>query len=223
VGDIQRLIAFDLDGTLVDSRRDLADSANDLILELGGQPLEEMAIGRMVGEGAGLLVRRALTASGLDEPGDAVERFLGYYDRRLLNHTKPYPGILEAVAAARTHARVVVLTNKPRAASERILEGLGIRELFAEVVGGDGPLPRKPDPAALQVLMDRAGADAAHTLMVGDSAIDHRTALNAEARCCLVSFGFGFVNFQKSELTGREWIAEDAAALTRIVGEFARS
>jgi phosphoglycolate phosphatase len=221
VGNLQRLIAFDLDGTLVDSRRDLADSANDLVTQLGGSPLPEDDIARMVGEGAALLVRRALTAAAVDEPPDAVARFLAFYERRLLNHTRPYPGIVDAVREAREHARVVVLTNKPTRPSERILDGLGMLDLFDDVVGGDGPLPRKPDPAALLALMDTAGADIGTTLMVGDSPIDYQTAVNAHVPYCLVSFGFGFVNFRPEHALAIEWVAADAAALAGRIRSFA--
>jgi phosphoglycolate phosphatase len=221
VGDIHRLIAFDLDGTLIDSRRDLADSANDLVLELGGRPLPEADIVRMVGEGAALLVRRALAAAGLDEPEDAVARFLEFYDRRLLNHTRAYPGIAELVRDARAFARLVVLTNKPRQPSERILDGLGLRDLFDDVVGGDGPLPRKPDPAALQALMDAAGADQTRTLMIGDSPIDYRTAVAAQVQYCIVSFGFGFQNFTSEQPLDREWVADDVSRLAERIRVFA--
>ncbi|HTM02218.1 MAG TPA: HAD-IA family hydrolase [Vicinamibacterales bacterium] len=220
MGDVHRLIAFDLDGTLIDSRRDLADSANDLIRELGGEPLSEEAIGRMVGDGARLLVRRALTAAGLEETDTALTRFLAFYDERLLNHTRLYDGAEDVVRMAREQARVVVLTNKPKAPSERILAGLGVRGLFADVVGGDGPLPRKPDPASLLALMQAAGTEARTTLMVGDSAIDHRTALNAGVRPCLVSYGFGFATFAREQLTGGEWIAGDIAALKTYIADF---
>lgn len=221
MGNLHRLIAFDLDGTLIDSRRDLADSANDLIIELGGSPLPQATITRMVGEGAAMLVRRALAEAHVDEPSDSVARFLRFYDERLLNHTLPYAGIEDAVRVAHEHARVVVLTNKPRTPSEKILQGLGLRSLFDEVVGGDGPLPRKPDPAALLALMDQSGADESTTLMVGDSPIDYQTATNAGVRCCLVSFGFGFVNFTSVPAIGPEWIASDSAALVDVIRRFA--
>jgi phosphoglycolate phosphatase len=220
VGDLHRLIAFDLDGTLIDSGRDLADSINDLIVDLGGAPLAEEAVVTMIGEGARLLVSRALAAAGMPEPVDALPRFLTFYDKRLLNHTRLYDGVETAVRFAREHARVVVLTNKPKAPSDVILEGLGVRALFGDVVGGDSPLPRKPDPAALRGLMEAAGADAQTTLMVGDSAIDHQTAINAGVRCCLASFGFGFATVRRERLTGQEWIAEDGAALERCIREF---
>lgn len=224
MGHVRRLIAFDLDGTLIDSRRDLAQSANQLISELGGVPLPEDAIGRMVGEGAARLVHRALAAAGIgDAPGAlsaALSRFLEIYDGCLLNHTRAYDGVADAVRAARRHARVAVLTNKPAAASERILAGLELRGLFDEVVGGDGPLPRKPDPAALLALMERAGATAANTLLVGDSTIDHQTALRASSRCCLAAYGFGYETFPAGQLTGEEWIAADPTQLQGIIERF---
>jgi phosphoglycolate phosphatase len=214
VGHIQRLIAIDLDGTLIDSRRDLADSANELIAELGGAPLSEDAIAGMVGEGARVLVSRALTAAGLaDDPG-ALPRFLEFYDRRLLNHTYLYDGVLDAVKDARTRARVAVLTNKPIDPTEKILRGLGIRELFDDVIGGDGPFPRKPEPASLQALIAQAGATPADSLLVGDSPVDLETARRASVRCCIVSYGFGF---RRDRVEGAEWIVDDASSLSRVL------
>lgn len=221
MGHVHRLIAFDLDGTLIDSRRDLADSANDLILELGGSPLPEEAIGRMVGEGATVLVQRALAAAGLPHPADAVTRFLAIYDTRLLNHTRPYDGVVDAVRVARRHARVVLLTNKPGRPSEAILAGLGLRDLFEVVIGGDSAYARKPDPQALFALMGEAGASPDTTLMVGDSPIDHETALRAGVRCCLCAFGYGFLNFPRERLTGSELIAESPSDLARCIEVFA--
>jgi phosphoglycolate phosphatase len=222
MGDLQRrLIAFDLDGTLIDSRRDLADSVNELLVGLGASPLDEEAIGRMVGEGATLLVRRALAAAGLDEPAGTVERFLEIYDTRLLNHTRPYEGIPEAVRRAREYGRVVVLTNKPGGATERILHALDLRELFEAVVAGDGSYPKKPDPAALLALAADAGASPGATLMIGDSAIDHETARRAGTGCCLAAYGFGFLSFPRERLTGREWIARSPADLPALFARFA--
>jgi phosphoglycolate phosphatase len=220
VGDIRRLIAFDLDGTLIDSRRDLADSANQLIEELGGRPLSIDTIGRMVGEGARVLARRALTAAGLGDPPGTLERFMQIYDARLLNHTVAYDGMLDVVQYARRQARLAVLTNKPIAPSEQILVALGMRDLFDEVVGGDGPLPRKPDPAGLQALMERAGASPQTTLMIGDSAIDHETARRAEARCCLTAYGFGYMTCPPERLVGNEWIVTSPGELRAVIDSF---
>jgi phosphoglycolate phosphatase len=220
MGDLHRLIAFDLDGTLIDSRRDLAESANQVITELGGTPLSEDTIGRMVGEGAAVLVRRAVAAAGLGERPDALPRFLEIYDGRLTRHTRAYEGIEDAVQAARRIARVIVLTNKPAGPSERILDALDLLGLFDEVIGGDGPFPRKPDPASLFAAMQRAEATAARTLLIGDSAIDHETAMRASIRCCLATYGFGFVMFPRERLTGEEWIAAVPGDLPAIFDRF---
>jgi phosphoglycolate phosphatase len=217
------LIAFDLDGTLIDSRRDLADSANQLIEELGGARLSEEAIGRMVGEGASVLVRRALHASGLGDVPGALARFLAIYDGRLLNHTRPYEGIEDAVRVARAHARVAILTNKPVAPTLRLLQAFAMWDLFDDVVGGDNALGRKPDPAALQALMRAAGAAPDHTMMVGDSEIDHETALRAGVRTCLVTFGFGFSNFARERLVGTEQMAHTPSQLTEEIARFCGS
>jgi phosphoglycolate phosphatase len=220
MGDLRRLIAFDLDGTLIDSRRDLAESANQVITERGGTPLPEDTIGRMVGEGAAVLIRRALAAAGLGEAPGALPRFLEIYDGRLTKHTRAYEGIEDAVQAARRIARVIVLTNKPAGPSERVLGSLGLLPLFDEVIGGDGPLPRKPDPASLVAAMERAGATAAQTLLIGDSAIDHETAVRASSRCCLATYGFGYVMFPRERLTGKEWMAAAPGDLPAIFDRF---
>jgi phosphoglycolate phosphatase len=219
VGHIQRLIAFDLDGTLIDSRRDLADSANQLIAELGGASLPEEAVGRMVGDGARVLVERALTAAGLTDPGHALARFLEIYDTRLLNHTRPYPGVETAIEAARRGARVTMLTNKPLHHTSRIVDALGWTPLFHEVVGGDNPLGRKPEPHALLAMMSAAGVTAAEAMLVGDSKVDLDTARRAGVRCCLVSFGYGFESVDKAPIEG-ETIVKDVDTLVREIEAF---
>ncbi len=223
MGDLHgRLIAFDLDGTLVDSRRDLADAANELVAELGGTALAEEAVGDMVGEGARVLVARALRAAGLAAHAEGailfqrLARFLEIYDTRLLRHTKPYAGIVQALTAAQQHARLAVLTNKPTRATEAVLEGLGLRAFFDDVVGGDGEWPRKPDPGGLQYLIEQARATPSRTLLVGDSAIDHETAVRSGVRCCLATYGFGYVSFPAERLSGNEWLVRHPSELVPI-------
>jgi phosphoglycolate phosphatase len=205
LGDVSRLIAFDLDGTLIDSRQDLADSANALIVERGGAPLHAAAIARMVGEGAAVLVRRALTAAGLSMDDESVPRFLTLYDERLLRHTRPYPGIVQALERLAGAGHLAVLTNKPIRPTRRLLEELALVSFFAAVLGGDGPLPRKPDPTSLRALMSEFGARPEHTVLVGDSHVDHQTARNAGVPVCLAAYGFGY------ELFPRELLPTDAA------------
>ena len=156
----------------------------------------------MVGDEAGTLVARAFAASGIERPSDALERYLAFYDARLLNHTRPYDGIPALLQALARRAALAVLTNKPIASTRRLLDGLDLARYFpAEVVfGGDGPFPRKPDPAALRHLTASVKANAESTLMVGDSLIDWLTARAAPARLCLARYGFGFDSVPAEEL-----------------------
>ncbi len=147
------VVVFDLDGTLVDSAADLAAAASALVVERGGRALSRDEVVAMVGEGAPVLVRRALTAAGLDpDTPHATARFLELYDARLLDTTALYPGIRAVLDALDPLVALAVLTNKPVAPAERLLEALGVRRYFVEVIGGDGPWPRKPDPAGLLAL-----------------------------------------------------------------------
>ena len=200
------LLVFDLDGTLVDSRRDLAQSANDLLAECGCSQQAEEAIGRMIGEGAAVLVSRAFAASGCEPPPDALSRFLAIYDKRLLESTRPYPGMTDVLTALDSRLKLAVLTNKPRQSTGRILDGLDLARFFDsdQVIGGDGPWPRKPDPAALLALCSGAGVATSATMLVGDSLIDWRTAQAAGTQVCLAEYGFGFVDFPVDVLTGAE-------------------
>jgi len=214
---VLRLLVFDLDGTLIDSRRDLADAANALIVERGGTPLPVDAIASMVGEGAALLVRRALKAAGTDLQIDRdLPRFLELYDERLLAHTRLYDGTREMLEALRPHATLAILTNKPQWPTEEILDGLGIAHLFSHVVGGDTTHGRKPDPAGLHHLMAVTGASTNETMMIGDSAIDLRTARAASVRVCLVAYGFGFPTAER-ELTVPVPIANSPPELVGLV------
>jgi phosphoglycolate phosphatase len=201
-----RLFVFDLDGTLVDSLRDLSDSANELLVSCGGAPLEMSAVGRMVGEGAATLVARAFAAAGIPKPADALERFLAVYDTRLLNHTRAYEGMPEVIAKLGARASLAVLTNKPIQGTRRILDGLSLSRFFeaGAVLGGDGPHPRKPDPAGMQVLCDRAQVANADAMLVGDSLVDWETARRAGTQICLARYGFGFQEFPLDKLEGGE-------------------
>ena len=213
-----RLIVFDLDGTLIDSRRDLADAANALLESCGGGPLSEEQIGRMVGDGAATLVARAFTASGLEQPPGALARFLAIYERRLLDHTLPYPGMPGVLEVLGLRARLAVLTNKPIASTRRILDGLDLTRHFraGAVLGGDGPFPRKPDPAALRHLIAQAHVPAKSALLVGDSVIDWRTARAASTPICLARYGFGFEGVPTGELTADDRVIDTPAELLAL-------
>jgi phosphoglycolate phosphatase len=213
------LLVFDLDGTLIDSRRDITDAANALLVECGGAPLSELRIGRMVGEGAAVLLTRAFDAAGVDRPADALERYLALYDRRLLVHTRPYPGIVAALEALAGRASLAVLTNKPLGPTRRILDGLDLARFFPReaVLGGDGPWPRKPDPAGLRHLTGRVGVAPADSVLVGDSLTDWSTARAAGAQVCMARYGFGYETFPAGTLQPGDLGADTPADLSRVL------
>lgn len=191
------LIAFDLDGTLIDSSRDLAEAASELVESYGGRSLAVSEVVGMIGEGAAMLVRRALDCAGLDpDTPDALARFLGIYDRRLMGHTATYAGTAEVLALLLRHGPLAVVTNKPTGPSVRLLEGLGLAGFFSAVVGGDGPLPRKPSPDGLAaVARDWDAGPLASAVLVGDSPTDWTTAVAAGCRFVFARYGFGAVQF----------------------------
>ncbi len=188
-----RHFVFDLDGTLIDSRQDLADAANAMLATYGAPALPVDAVVAMVGEGATVLVTRALARAGLTaNPDQALPRFLAAYDERLTATTRLYPGVAETLARVHRDARVSVLTNKPQAATDAILAALGVAPFVDEAIGGDTAHGRKPSPAALLALVARADIPAAETLLVGDSWVDVATASAAGIDACLVAYGFGY-------------------------------
>ena len=217
MGDLRRLVVFDLDGTLIDSRRDLADAANALIVERGGTPLAEHAIGRMVGEGAAVLVRRALDAAGLPFDGESVARFLQLYDERLLHTTRAYSGIPDVLASLAAQHTVVVLTNKPAAPSLAILDGLDLTAFVQQTIGGDSGFPKKPDPASLRHLIEAFAATPETTVMVGDSWIDYCTGRGAGTRICLARYGFGYHGVDEGKLLGDEALVDEPAQLVAAI------
>jgi phosphoglycolate phosphatase len=210
------LIVFDLDGTLVDSSLDLTNAVNALLYDLGATPIPTADVVGMVGDGAAVLVRRALTAAGLDpETPGALERFLAHYDPHLLDNTRPYPGIVETLQKLSVGAALAVLTNKPARATELMLAGLDLRGYFRDVIGGDTKWGRKPAPAGLLHLCESSGVDPADTLVIGDSAVDLATARNGCTRICLARYGFGF-RFDGSEFRGDETFIDSPVELARL-------
>jgi phosphoglycolate phosphatase len=205
-----RLLAFDLDGTLIDSRRDLADSANEMLAAYGAPPLADEAVVRMVGAGAEQLVARALAAAGVDPPVEnALARFLAIYDRRLTNVTRPYTGVPDLLKhLCAQHLDMALVTNKPLEQSVQILKAFDLLKYFRWRIGGDGPLPRKPAPDGLYAVMRDAAAGKDDTMLVGDSGVDLQTARNAGVRICLARYGFGFADIAPGTLTGDELIVD---------------
>jgi len=209
------LFVFDLDGTLVDSLVDLADSANEMVQSFGGPRLAVPEVAEMVGDGAGELVRRALAAAHLSvDPKDGLQRFLEIYDTRLLYHTTPYLGVPELLAQVSRRHALAVLTNKPAEPSNRILAGLQLSEYFPRVIGGDGPFPRKPSPDGLLALM--AGVRPGDAALIGDSPVDEQTARAAGCHFVYAQYGYGHRRYGSS-LPDTPFIAERASDLLAVL------
>jgi len=185
------LVVFDLDGTLIDSARDLAASVNAALERLapGAPPVPPERVRTFIGDGAGTLVARTLAAAGVDITTEqALPVFLECYSARLLETTALYPGVAEALDALRDR-RLAVLTNKPGDMSRTILAGLGVADRFARICGAGDVPAKKPDPAGLRMLLAEAGVGPQAAVLVGDSAIDVRTGRAAGVRTVGVTYG----------------------------------
>ena len=189
-----RLVVFDLDGTLIDSIGDIASSANQSLAEAYGEgaQLSPDVVRGFVGHGARQLIERCVVAAG-EPPADVsrvFERFLAIYSSRLTETTRLYPGMREALDRIEATSRLAVLTNKPGGMSRTILKDLGLIGRFVAVVGGDDFPSKKPDPEGLLKIAAEAGVSPQETALVGDSAVDIRTARNAGALAVGVLWGY---------------------------------
>jgi len=190
-----KLLIFDLDGTLIDSRQDLVNSVNAALRSLGREELPSDEIAAMVGDGAPRLVRRAL-GDTVDEAlvRKGLEYFLSYYREHKLDYTRLYDGIpeaLEALQGANGTRRVMsVLTNKPVNPSRAIVEALGIAERFVSVYGGNSFETKKPDPLGINTILAETGVRPEEAVMIGDSAVDILTGRAAGTWTCGVTYGF---------------------------------
>jgi phosphoglycolate phosphatase len=186
-----RALVFDLDGTLIDSKLDLALSIDATLKHMGRASLPHELIYSYVGNGAAVLVRRALGDTVTDAEADQGHRFfLTYYREHMLDNTVTYPGVREALEALGHHP-MAVLTNKPVRFSEKILEGLRIASYFRYVYGGNSFDTKKPDPEGLNTILRAFEIEPRQAMLVGDSDVDVRTARNAGAWACGVSYGLG--------------------------------
>lgn len=190
-----KLLIFDLDGTLIDSRLDLVHSVNAMLRHFGRPELPEELIASYVGDGAPMLVRRAL-GDPRDESfvNHALEYFLSYYRIHKLDYTHVYPGILDVLTALRNvngfERKMAVLTNKPVIPSRQIVEALGMGHFFLHVYGGNSFATKKPDPQGAQTLLKESRTRPEQAMMIGDSSIDVITGRNAGLWTCGVTYGF---------------------------------
>jgi phosphoglycolate phosphatase len=187
-----KLAIFDLDGTLIDSKKDLVLSVNATLAGMGLPALPEAIVSSYVGNGAPVLIERALGEHfTADSHAWALQHFLDYYKEHKLDNTRFYPGVDQTLR--RLHAagiRLAILTNKPVGASIAIIDGLGASALFDRIYGGNSFPEKKPHPIGVDTLVSELAIPRENTLMVGDSRVDVETARNAGIACAGVRFGF---------------------------------
>lgn len=189
-----RLVIFDLDGTLIDSRLDLIHSVNAMLGHFGRPELPGEVVASYVGDGAPMLVRRAL-----GDPEDerfvreALEYFLAFYREHKLDHTVVYSGIPEALEKIHGNGirrKMAVISNKPVNPSRAIVEALGLNRFFVSVYGGNSFETKKPDPLGVNTILKETATAPKNAMIVGDSSIDVFTGRNAGIATCGVTYGF---------------------------------
>lgn len=183
-------VLFDLDGTLVDSFRDIAQSVNYVLVKLGKpeKSLDEVRL--HVGHGIRNMLKGAVELASEEEIDRAIETFRGHYWDHCLDYSALYPGVGECLQKLDGYKKAVA-TNKNRIFAEKMVSGLGIRDHFDAVLGGDDYPALKPDPSAVLEVCRRIEVDASLCLMIGDSSPDIESAVGAGALACGVAYGIG--------------------------------
>ncbi len=186
-----RLLIFDLDGTLIDSRTDLANSVNGMLRHFGRKELPLELIATYIGDGAPMLVRRAL-GDPTDEHflNEALQFFLSYYREHKLDTTTVYAGITEALQEMKDGRTMAVLSNKPVNPSRAIVEALGLAPFFAQVYGGNSFPTKKPDPMGALALLREFAVEPQEAIIIGDSSNDVLTGRNSGMWTCGCTYGF---------------------------------
>ncbi len=191
------VLIFDLDGTLVDSKKDLTASVNYIRHRFDLPALTEDEIARFIGDGALMLIRRALAENGSEENVQAgLQLFLSYYRAHMLDQTTLYPGVRETLDRLRD-CKLAVLTNKPVHFSCAMLDGLGIYKHFVAVYGGNSFERKKPDPIGIYQILSETKGLREKTWMIGDSSVDVRTGRGAGVTTCGVTYGYSTKSFEE--------------------------
>ena len=214
---MEKLVIFDLDGTLLNTNADLGNAANHTLAELGlpQHNLDEYTL--MVGNGMRKLIERALPADKATDDAfidSTLASFLSYYAEHIDLYTRPYPGIPELISTLAAQGyKLAVASNKIQAGAEKLISEFFPGIPFVAVMGNSPQYPLKPDAALVEYIMDKAGTDRAHTIMVGDSGTDIQTARNAGIPVIAVSWGFR----PRHELTAADYIADSAEQIQQIL------
>jgi phosphoglycolate phosphatase len=196
---VRSVLIFDLDGTLVDSKKDLTASVNHIRHQFDLPILTEDEIAGFIGNGALMLIRRALGPKATEANVQVgLQMFLSYYRAHMLDSTRLYNGVRETLDRLTDCAKLAVLTNKPVHFSCAMLDGLGIYKHFVSVYGGNSFDHKKPDPVGVFQILSDTNGHRERTWMIGDSAVDVLTGRNASVRTCGVTYGYATETFRQA-------------------------
>ncbi|MBI3541260.1 MAG: HAD family hydrolase [Deltaproteobacteria bacterium] len=209
------LILWDLDGTLIDSKRDITNSVHYTLKTLGLPQISDELIYSFVGNGVTPLIQQSVSQPGGPTFKEALEIFMKHYDDHCLDTTLSFPGILKVLN--QLSQPMVVITNKSQGFSEKIIRGLGLDRYFKGIYGGDTSFPKKPDPTIVYHLLEKFGASPKKTVIIGDSRVDMETGKNAGILTCGVTYGFR----PRSELeeVGCDYLAETPENLAEVLNK----
>lgn len=207
-----QLFVFDFDGTLADTRLDIADSVNRALAELGLRTLDRETLYTFIGRGVNHLMAQSLEGTDCDDISRITDAFLAHYQAHLLDQTTLFPNCREALAHF-AHKEHAILSNKPTRFITQILDALDCRSPFGTIIGGDTMPEKKPDPGGLHHILEKHRTRPEDALMIGDSRIDIETGKNAGVRTCGVTFGHA--GREALEFAGSDWIIDDLSELAQ--------
>jgi phosphoglycolate phosphatase len=206
------LIIFDLDGTLVDSGKDITNALNHAITPYGFKPLTVEDTIKMVGEGLTRLIEKILKANNVSVKNAALERFIEYYSEHLTDFTRPYPGVIKTLEMLGRYKKAVI-SNKRESLSKKLLEQLGLIKFFDVVLGSDSAAEKKPSPAPVKKVLEILGIEPERAIIVGDSDFDIQAGKGAGLITVAVSYGFR----DRESLTGADFLIDNMAQLLTLI------
>lgn len=205
-----QLLVFDFDGTLVDTKQDIADAVNRTLQELSLRTLEPERLHSFIGKGVNQLMTRALEGTGYDDLPRAADTFMRHYEAHLMDQTGLFPNCRE-ILAHYAHKENTILSNKPTRFITQILDALDWRAPFSTIIGGDTMPAKKPDPVGLHHILEQHGVPPEETLMIGDSLVDIETGKRAGVQTCGVTYGHA--GRASLETAQPDWIIDDLSEL----------
>ena len=210
-----QLLVFDFDGTLVDTKKDIADSVNRTLKELELRTLDREVLYTFIGKGVNHLMTRSLEGTGCDDLPRAIDAFMKHYEAHMMDQTGLFPNCRETLEHF-FHKENTILSNKPTRFITQILDALDCRAPFSTIIGGDRMPAKKPDPGGLHHILEQHRVRPEETLMIGDSLVDIATGKRAGVKTCGVTYGHA--GRESLETAQPDWIIDDLSELKQFIG-----